>query len=300
MNRIVIFASYDKSGIIHEYVISYLKKLKKISNTIIFVADNFVSNTELKKIRDLAFFSQCEPHGEYDFGSYKRGYLYAEQHGLLNTADELIFCNDSCFTVGDFTHLFAEMDKKSNDFWGITENHGIKPHLQSFFLLFKKNVFLSEFFKKWINSIEKKNNVEEVIMSYEIPLKSLLENEKFTSACFFSHSFSPAILPITLLNIGIPLVKKKIFLERKLSLHSVRLTLKKIKKISKNDYKNILKYLDVKYSHKIWLPFILANYKEQIIRFFYQKKLTKSGNTLIKICKFPVSYKNRHNNKKAD
>ena len=37
MTRLVIFASYDKSGIVHDYVITYLNRLKQVADKIIFI-----------------------------------------------------------------------------------------------------------------------------------------------------------------------------------------------------------------------------------------------------------------------
>lgn len=44
--RIVVFAAFDKDGIVHNYVLTYLKKLKAVADKIIFIADNEASETE--------------------------------------------------------------------------------------------------------------------------------------------------------------------------------------------------------------------------------------------------------------
>ena len=38
MNRVAIFAHYDKKNIIDDYVIFYILELKKIANEVIFVS----------------------------------------------------------------------------------------------------------------------------------------------------------------------------------------------------------------------------------------------------------------------
>ena len=52
---------------------------------------------KLLKIKDLVIHHICEPHREYDFGSYKRGYRWATENNVLKNYDNLIFCNDSAF-----------------------------------------------------------------------------------------------------------------------------------------------------------------------------------------------------------
>ncbi|MHC4553668.1 MAG: rhamnan synthesis F family protein, partial [Planctomycetota bacterium] len=94
--RLAIFAGYDGKGQIHDYVVYYLKELKKVAD-IVFVSDNHFTAESLAPIQDLIIHSICLPHGEYDFGSYKRGYCWAKETGLLDEYDSLIFCNDSVF-----------------------------------------------------------------------------------------------------------------------------------------------------------------------------------------------------------
>ena len=163
MKRAVIFAHYDKDNIIDDYVIYYLNALKKIASDIVFVSCNPVENKQVldgivTKIID-------EPHKEYDFGSYKRGYLYLK-------------------------NIFNAMNKKDCDFWGITKNNfGYKkdkslfmtkrPHIQSYFIVLKKEVFLSEIFDKYINSIQKEEDKKEIISKYEIGLTELLVQNGF-------------------------------------------------------------------------------------------------------------------------
>ena len=197
MKRALIFAHYDKDNIIDDYIIYYLRALKQVAETVIFVSCNNIENPEcltglVDKIID-------EPHNEYDFGSYKRGFLYLQDK--LNDYDELIFANDSCYgPLYPLENIFVEMGNKKCDFWGITKNRfGLiknkykykvieRPHLQSYFLVFDKNVFLSKVFVDFINSIihlEKKNDI---IINYEIALTEKLEAAGFKSD-FYIRAF---------------------------------------------------------------------------------------------------------------
>ncbi len=40
MNRVAVFAHYDKSNLIQDYVVYYLSELKKCAGKIIFVSDS--------------------------------------------------------------------------------------------------------------------------------------------------------------------------------------------------------------------------------------------------------------------
>jgi lipopolysaccharide biosynthesis protein len=136
--RVAVFASYDKNGRVWDYVISYIKRLREVCDKIIFIADNEATQEEQNKLTGLVDFKQFQRHGEYDFGSYKRGWQYLKNQEWFSQIDELILCNDSCFSVGALTPVFEQMSHKQCDFWGMTENQDHQSHLQSFFLVFKK------------------------------------------------------------------------------------------------------------------------------------------------------------------
>lgn len=96
MKRLILFAGYDKDGILDEYVLFYLKELHKFAD-IIYVADCEMATSELSKITPYTIHAIAQRHGEYDFGSYKRAFIYAKENKLLQGYDELFLCNDSVY-----------------------------------------------------------------------------------------------------------------------------------------------------------------------------------------------------------
>ena len=196
MKNISVFAHFDKENIIDDYVIYYLNELKKVSDKVIFVSDCDLPESELVKLNDVVDFTLAQHHGEYDFGSYKRGWQIALEKGLLNDAMTLTFANDSCY--GPFRSLapvYEEMNAKNCDFWGITCNENYlegnfypcdvsaNRHVQSYFIVFKKQVFESDVFKQFIGSIKKETDKFKIIEKYEIGLTSLLCESGFKYAC---------------------------------------------------------------------------------------------------------------------
>lgn len=186
MKRAAIFAHYDKDNIIDDYVIYYLNSLKDFAENIIFVSCCKLSESEKQKLNGITIID--EPHNEYDFGSYKRGFLYLKNNNILEKFDELIFANDSCFApLFPFKNMFEEMEKRDCNFWGVTKNKfGIKnsgehyeicvrPHIQSYFFVCKKELYNSSYFNNFINSIKQQKNKHEIVINYEIGLSELLE-----------------------------------------------------------------------------------------------------------------------------
>lgn len=192
MNKVAIFAHYDKKNIIDDYVIFYIKELQKIAKEVIFVSCCDLPKEELDK---LDCYKISQKHEEYDFGSYKRGFNFAKEKNLLHNCNELIFANDSCY--GPFKPLdkiFNLMSVSDCDFWGMTKNRiGFKklkngkvkdvycPHIQSYFFVLKPQVFNSKTFDEFINSVKYEENKNDVILNYEIGLTKALEKSGFKS-----------------------------------------------------------------------------------------------------------------------
>jgi hypothetical protein len=177
--RLAIFAHFDKQSIVDPYVITYIKELKNYIDDIIFISDGDLAQEEQDKISHLCVDVLDKRHGEYDFGSYKRGFelLKDKYRERFQAIDELIFINDSCYLVGSFKRVFDDMTLNDDcDAWGLTENidKGQKYHMQSYFLVFRKSVFQEKFFGDFMGGIAKLNTKRNIVDQYEIGLSQLL------------------------------------------------------------------------------------------------------------------------------
>lgn len=200
MKRAVIFAHWDNNLTIDDYVVYYLKELKKVIEKVIFVSANNLSENETKKLDGIADNIIAKHHNEYDFGSYKRGFEILKAEGLSNY-EEIIFANDSCYApLFSLDKLFEEMEEKECDFWGITKNnYGLKgknPHTQTYFIAFRKNVFMDNDFIKFISSVKPELDKNSVIENYEIGLSKMLFQNGYKAETFvkeFENISNPTI-----------------------------------------------------------------------------------------------------------
>ncbi len=192
---------------------------------VVLVADNVFTDEAYSTLRatELCDHIITGRHGEYDFGSYKRGFLWALENGLLDATDELIFCNDSCYApVHPFLPIFRNMHFADCDYWGLYKSNEIREHLQSFFVVFRPNVFLSAVFKDFMAGIHRQPTVNEVVLEYEIGLSRLLEQNGYASLSYvkgpsfferrtkFGNVLNMSLYyPKWMMKHGFPLVKKK-------------------------------------------------------------------------------------------
>lgn len=216
MKRAVVFAHYDKDSIIDDYVIYYLKALKNCIEKVIFVSCCNLSQTEKDKLEQIADYIIAEPHKEYDFGSYKRGFEVIKKEGLSNY-EEIIFANDSCFgPLYPLETVLETMEEKNCDFWGITKNYfGFSkriPHIQSFFIAFRKNVFMDGDFLNFIKNIKAETCKNDVIKKYEISLSQMLYKNGYKDAAYinaYKNISNPTIIKWEqlILKYNMPLLK---------------------------------------------------------------------------------------------
>lgn len=202
MKRLAIFAHFDKKNILDDYVVYYVKELEKYCKKVLVLSLSDLSDTEQKKLDNVILVN----HKEYDFGSYKRGFYYAKENGLLENIDEILFVNDSVYCVNPLDKIFE--NEPESDFWGIVENkYGFKkygklcfskkqPHIQSWFIAFRKNIFKNEIFQEFLNSIKEEKNKNDIILNYEIGLSQTLVNAGFKYKAIlkkFKNSNNPSI-----------------------------------------------------------------------------------------------------------
>ncbi len=191
MKRIAIFVHFDIHDKVDDYVVFYLKSLKKAVDDIVFVSASKLDEKELLKVKPYAIHSIVRENIGYDFASYRDGFAYLKQQNILKNYDEVVFCNDSAYGgFHSFKNMFKAMEERKCDFWGLTDTYMHDYHLQSYFLVFRKSVFLSEVFDNFIKSVTVQKTKDDVIQKYEVGLSSMLFKNGFKSSSFIDvHSF---------------------------------------------------------------------------------------------------------------
>lgn len=186
MKRLCLFAGYDKSGIVHDYAVYYIKELSKLADVYYFMDVDNVKKSELAKLAPYTKGAFAKRHGKYDFGSWqelikKIGWKEIEKY------DELVLANDSCYgPIFPLAPIFTKMEKSGADFWGMTEwakeKKGLYPkHIQSYFVGLNSDIIKNVQVRKFFNDIKIEQNKNKVVENYEIGFSALLEKLGFKS-----------------------------------------------------------------------------------------------------------------------
>ncbi len=146
---VAIFVHYDKTGIIHGFILRYLEELAKAGRRIVFVTNSpKFPDAERAKLQGKVDQILWRHNKGYDFGAYADGIQSVPD---LEELDSLLLCNDSVY--GPFFPLksiFKKMPAKQADVWALTDSWDTRYHLQSYFLLFHKAAIQNSFFtKRW-------------------------------------------------------------------------------------------------------------------------------------------------------
>lgn len=169
-----LFSHFDPEDQVDPYVIYYLQSLKDLGVEILFISTcRSLRETDLDQLKALCFRIILRENLTLDFGSWKTGLFQLESHGPhLQEFDQLIFANDSVygplFPLKDVFHQLKDYEVA-----GITSSQEMKYHLQSYFLIFQKQVFLSPAFAKFWRNFRFYRSKRTIIENYEIGLSQL-------------------------------------------------------------------------------------------------------------------------------
>ncbi len=173
MARALVFAHYDRDGIIDDYVAESLRRYRPLVDRLVLVS----ASAERLPVafESLVDLFVARANVGYDFCSWRAG---IEALGVLDTFDELICANDSVYgplfglepALSD--HRFADAD-----LWGMCLSHqGTKrrgrrtscPHIQSWFFVIRRPALKSPVFRQFWESVVPLNKKDDVVDRYEI------------------------------------------------------------------------------------------------------------------------------------
>ena len=222
VSRFAIYVYYETDNLLYDYAKFYLSKLKAICSKVIVVSNCKLDSVAQGWLTTRGFKLVQRGNTGYDFAAWKDA-LSRMDLKQLEEYDELILCNNSVFgPLFSFDELFAKMETRKCDFWGVSLHPAIgviqKTHLQSYFLVFKKKVFCSDAFRNYWKNLSLPSTFQQAIEE-EIKFTPYLEDSGFTWSALLDNRLDiknyidiPRNNPLLSLQNGSPFIKKKVFL----------------------------------------------------------------------------------------
>lgn len=211
--RLFLFAAYDPQKVVGEALLWYLNKLSALGD-VICVFDNDCPSRELGKLPSSILHVEAERHGEYDFGSYKRAYKWACDNLQLKDYDFLYLLNDSVYgPLLDLKPSLRRMESLDKQAFALVYNpHRSTPHLQSWFLGFRPEVFAEGWFREFLAGVRPQSEKTDVCKLYESGLTELLVSKGCSIGALYELGGKTIYnSPLRLFLKGLPFVKKSAF-----------------------------------------------------------------------------------------
>src|SRR5579864_1412285 len=186
MQDVCLFSHFDRENEIDEYVLRYLREIKTLGFSIVFISTAKLSSHETDRIRPVCSDVILRENTGLDFGSWAAGFA---KHGS-EVAGRLLLVNDSVYgPIGSsLTTAFERLTALPADFYGMVESIEPTPHLQSWFLLFEPWVVGSSEFRATLQRSFSTMTKREIIENGELGLSLTLVKAGFKYQALYLSS----------------------------------------------------------------------------------------------------------------
>lgn len=211
--RLFLLAGYNAHGLIDESLIFYIQALAACGDVVLCM-DSDCSAAELQRIAPYVLHATAQRHGEYDFGSYKRAYMYAADADILKNYEFVYMVNDSVYgPLMDIEPSLTRMEKLNCDAFGLVYNPtASRPHIQSWFIGMRKNVFLSPWYDEFMRAITHQPDKGSITYLYEQGFSEMLRAHHVKFACLYNCPGRSVYNNVAaLFRRGMPFMKKVAF-----------------------------------------------------------------------------------------
>lgn len=176
--RLAVYATYDKEGIIDEYILYCLQELHKVADDIVVVSNHVLLQEQKSRLSMARKIYERDDDG-FDMGGFAYVIERLAAQDRLKDYDEIIFMNDSVFgPFYPFSEMFDAMAAREElDFWGITERgvsdfdggDSVYPeHIQLYFYVVRRKMAQSrEFINYWTKAVNEVTDFRSAILNYE-------------------------------------------------------------------------------------------------------------------------------------
>jgi len=220
--RACLFVGYDPDGLVDDCVVAYVRELSRHAD-VWYLADGEMRPGELEKLAGITRGAWVRRHGAYDFGSWSMLARDLVGWNTLRDYDEVLLVNDSCYLLRDLDDVFARMDGKPCDWWGMQATKGLyatrhKPanqfrepvpmeqvkrewlsrydaeypydfHIGSYFLALRKPVIADAGFRRRLDAVMPQPHKANIIGKYEIGIGRYLMASGHPFETFIDHLY---------------------------------------------------------------------------------------------------------------
>ena len=175
--KLAVYAHFSSSDNVVAFAWRYLESLSILGFELIFVSNSTICDSDCIRLESMRAKVIVRNNIGLDFGMWKTALDRVD----LATISELLLTNSSI--IGPVTPLAPIFEKARAwdcDFWGMTDNAELAPHLQSYFIVLNRRVVNSRAFKYFWKSVLPYRSKDQIVMSYEVGFTVWLHEQGFT------------------------------------------------------------------------------------------------------------------------
>lgn len=174
--RLFLFAGYDKQCVIDDALVYYVSNLARFGDVVLYMDCN-AKKSEINKIKKYCLYVNATRHAEYDFGSYKRAYIWARDNDILKNYDVVYLINDSVFgPLQNIRKTLDDLESIKSDAAGlVVSKHRTHSYMESWFVRLNRTVFLSKWFDNFMSGITQESSKTDITIKYEHGLSNLIK-----------------------------------------------------------------------------------------------------------------------------
>lgn len=263
--RLILFAGYNaNTGAIRRSDIELIRELSRFGDVHCWYDNKSVADESLSTIREYAASISVGRHEQYDFGSWK--FLYQTFTGnQLDAYDELVLTNNSLLLLDKLDYLFAVRSSKAEDFFAPLmldedypgpdafiedyenryDKHTRSVMYASIFWSLRRDLFRSDLFENFINTIQSEDSRLDVCHKYERGFSRRLWRNNVSTATLFPRMFHHVALytedAFLLPSLGFPFIKYKALQQDFFDIPDIRARSEALLRRTHADYRGSLK-----------------------------------------------------------
>jgi hypothetical protein len=170
---LAIVALYPRRGILMSVTRLVDSLISSNYSVLVVVNESDFSTKWLDALEKKPIEILTRPNNGRDFGAYKIGFLHAEKSGYLHGAEHLLFANDSVFYGPNSINFVRSMLKLELPWQAMFVNYQFHIHAQSFFQVFRKEIFLTNNFANFWHDYYPSELRHKAINSGEVGLSKI-------------------------------------------------------------------------------------------------------------------------------
>lgn len=202
IKRLSIYFFFNAQGFVPEYVLYYLRAIKKLCAESCVVVNEPLSAEGRAKLVNCCDTLLVRENVGFDSAAYKHAIKHYGYDYIRKNFDEVVLNNFTCYgPIYPLKEMFDEMEKRDCDLWGINAHPAqdaylipgvldskIIKHIQSFFIVFKKSILTDPSFVDYWETLRVPYSYQQAILFHEIRCSNYFEKRGFKTDTFIDFN----------------------------------------------------------------------------------------------------------------